>query len=348
MHREYYQALLDRDPAYEGLVFFGIRTTGIVCRPTCPARKPKQENCEFFASVQEAMAAGYRPCKRCRPLDLPGSASPALEQLLAAIEAQPERRWSPADLAALGWGAQAAKRAFSARFGMTFAAYTRARRLAAAQAELAEGQPVTAAQIAAGYESSSGFRAAFQRHMGEAPSRAGGAAWQAEWFESPLGPMLAVGEGERLVLLGFAGRKELWPQMSRLAQRHQANLVPGSCSSTRSIRREIEGYFAGSVRTFETPIAWFGTEFQVACWQALKAIPFGETRSYAQLAVSMGRPTAVRAVAQANARNHLSLVLPCHRIVGSDGSLTGYAAGLARKRWLLDWEARVRDAQPKR
>lgn len=336
--RRYYQALLDRDPEYEGLFYVGVRTTGVFCRPTCPARNPKQENCEFFPNAKAALHAGYRPCKRCRPLAHPNDLSGALKRLVEAVEEQPQKRWRDRDFRALGVDQSTARRQFKKRFGMTFMEFARARRMGLALASLRKGGSVIDAQQDAGYESGSGFREAYARIIGSSPSSKGATALLASWLDSPLGPILAVAGEDQLVLLEFVERRGLERELLRL--RESAAIVPGRSAPIDQIERELAEYFAGERLAFETPIELRGTDFQRTVWNELLRIPPGETRSYQQLANSLGRPTAFRAVAQANGANQLAIVVPCHRVINSNGELGGYGGGVPRKRWLLDHERR--------
>ncbi|NDJ52890.1 MAG: bifunctional transcriptional activator/DNA repair protein Ada [Chloroflexi bacterium] len=336
---EYYQALLNKDADYEGIFYVGVRSTGIFCRPTCPARKPKFENCEFYPNAQEALLAGYRPCKRCQPLSYPNQESETIRQLVAAVEADPEHHWRNADLRTLHIDPSTARRQFKQRFGMTFIEYARARRLGLAMKQIRSGTTVIDAQLAAGYESGSGFRDAFSRIMGAAPSQADQTkVLHAAWIDTPLGPMIAMGDVEALYLLEFVDRRGLEREVERLRQRHKVGIVPGSNAILSQIEAELSHYFAGDRATFKTPLADLGTPFQQAVWEQLIAIPPGQTRSYAQIAAAIDQPSAVRAVARANGANQLAIIIPCHRVIGSNGDLTGYGGGIARKRWLLEHE----------
>src|SRR5690606_30092861 len=155
-HDVLYQALVRRDPAFDGVAFAGITTTRIFCRSTCPARKPRRDHVEFFRSAEAALLAGYRPCKRCRPLDLPGEPTGAVRRLIELVEAEPERRWRDADYRRLGIDASTARRRFKERFGMTFVQYARARRMGLALQQIRAGNRVIDAQLEAGYASGSG------------------------------------------------------------------------------------------------------------------------------------------------------------------------------------------------
>lgn len=339
MHDQYYQALLARDSAYDGVFYVGVKTTGVFCHATCPARKPKFENCVFYDTVQQALLAGFRPCKRCRPLSHPNRTPEIVQQLVEAVEAQPEKRWRSEDIRALCIDPSTARRQFQKRFGMSFIAYARARRLGIAMKVIKKGAPVIDAQLSAGYESGSGFRDAFERIMGSVPSAAHESeTYRAAWIDTPLGPMLALADEHALVLLEFVDRRGLMREIERLRARTKRPIIPGTTSPIQQIESELAAYFAGQLAAFTTPVALIGSPFQQAVWQALTAIPSGETRTYTDIAHSVSRPDAVRAVAGANGANQLALIIPCHRVIGANGDLTGYGGGLARKRWLLNHE----------
>lgn len=336
---EYYQALLDKDTEYEGVFYVGVKTTGVFCRPTCPARKPKFEHCEFFETAQQALLASFRPCKRCRPLSHPNQVSTLIQTLVAAVEANPERRWRDGDFHALSMDASTARRQFKKRFGMTFVEYARARRMGLAMKQIRSGEAVIEAQLSAGYESSSGFRDAFSRIMGAAPSKLGhGRVLKASWLDTKLGPMIAIADEDALYLLEFVDRRGLEREVERLRQRTKSAIIPGTTPAIRSIERELKSYFNGELRKFSTPLSLLGSPFQRHVWDALIKIPYGETRSYSDIAKAIGKPTAFRAAATANGANTLAIVIPCHRVINSNGELGGYGGGLVRKKWLLNHE----------
>ena len=337
---EYYSALIRRDTTYDGVVFFGIKTTGIFCRSICTARKPKFENCEFFSSVQEALLAGYRPCKRCRPLHLSEESVDWIQQLIQAVEEQPERRWTDRDFLDLGVCSSTVRRQFKRRYGMTFVAYARARRMGIALKQIRQGSSVIHAQHAQGYQSASGFRDAFSKILGSAPLRFDKAALMARWIDTPLGAMLAIASDSHLQLLEFTDRRGLEREVERLRIKTGHPIVPGDNVILKGIASELEDYFTGSSSRFVTPMQFLGTPFQQLVWKELMKIEPGTVRSYSEQARAIGSATAVRAVARANGANQLAIIIPCHRVVGADGALTGYAGGLARKRWLLEHEQR--------
>lgn len=336
---EMYRALVDRDSSYEGIFVVGIVTTGILCRPTCSARKPKAENVRYFASLSEGLLAGFRPCKRCRPLESEGTTPAWLRPLLDAIEAEPDRRWRDADLRERGLEPARVRRWFHRHHGMTFHAYHRARRLGTALGRIHAGDDLTGTAFEAGYESSSAFRDAFAKLFGDPPGRAKATTRVlVERLTTPLGTMLAAATDDALCLLEFADRRMLETQISRLRRQLCAAFVPGHNDVLGEARVQIEEYFAGRRRTFDLPIATPGTEFQRAVWQILRDIPYGETRSYAQQALAIGRPESVRAVGRDNGDNRIAIVIPCHRVVGVNGELTGYGGHLWRKKALLALE----------
>jgi AraC family transcriptional regulator of adaptative response/methylated-DNA-[protein]-cysteine methyltransferase len=338
-HQEYYQALLDKNNEYEGIFYVGVKTTGVFCRPTCPARKPKFEHCEFFKTAEQALIASFRPCKRCRPLSHPNQVSQLVQQLVDAVEKNPERRWKDKDVEELSFESATARRQFKKRFGMTFIAYARARRMGLSMQHIRAGDLVIDAQLAVGYESSSGFRDAFSRIMGAAPTLAGEQKiLKATWLDSPLGPMLAIVDETVLYLLEFVERRGLEREINRLRQRLKIAIIPGRTPISDSIEKELCLYFEGKLREFKTPLFYGGSDFQKKAWQALIDIPYGQTRSYKEQAMIIGKPTAFRAVANANGCNQICVVIPCHRIINTNGELGGYGGGIARKQWLLDHE----------
>jgi len=340
--KEYYQALLDKNTEYDGVFYVGIKTTGIFCRPTCPARKPKFEHCEFYETAQQALLASFRPCKRCRPLSHPHQVSTLIQTLVAAVENNPSRRWRDKDFQELSVDATTARRQFKKRFGMTFVAYARARRMGLAMKQIRAGEAVIDAQLASGYESSSGFRDAFSRIMGAAASKSGEHhILKAAWLDTKLGPMIAITDEDALYLLEFVDRRGLEREIERLREKTKCAIIPGDTQPINSIKNELRQYFDGELKAFKTPLFLLGSPFQKQVWEALKKIPLGETRSYSDIAVSIGKPSAFRAVAMANGANQFAIVIPCHRVINTNGDLGGYGGGLARKKWLIDHEKQM-------
>ncbi|MEM7227635.1 MAG: bifunctional transcriptional activator/DNA repair enzyme AdaA, partial [Planctomycetota bacterium] len=217
---EMYDALVRRDAAYEGVFVAGIRTTGICCRPTCPARKPRRENVEFFPSVREALLAGYRACKRCHPLEPVGTVPAWLREIVDAIDQDPARRWRDQDLRDRGLDPARVRRWFQRHHDMTFHAYQRSRRLGAAIGRLHQGDDILKAGLDAGFESASGFRDAFAKLFGHPPgTRTNGPMLTVTRLTSPLGPFLAAATDEALYMLEFVDRRMLPTQIERLCRR---------------------------------------------------------------------------------------------------------------------------------
>ena len=327
------------DRSYDGVFYTAVKTTGIFCRPTCPARKPLPENVTFYATVREALFAGYRPCKRCTPLEAPGKPPEWVARLIARVDDAPEARLRAADLRAEGIDPGRARRWFKTHYGMTFSAFCRARRLSGALATIREGGSVDDAVFESGYLSHSGFRDAFTRTFGATPGKGESVdSVSLAWIESPLGPLIAGADDRGICLLEFSDRRMLEAQLKTLARRLRRPLVPGEHLYLETLRSELDEYFAGKRRDFEVPLNAPGTPFQERVWTELLKIPFGELRSYEQIAVSVGSPKAVRAVGRANGMNRIAIVIPCHRVVGKDGTPTGYGGGIWRKQRLLDLE----------
>ena len=337
-----YDALIRRDAAYDGHAFVGVTSTGVFCRLTCPARNPKRENTVFFDSIAASLAAGFRPCKRCKPLAQTGSRDPVVARLTALLDRDSGRRWTEADLIALGHDPSTVRRAFKRHFGMTFLEFARLRRIGRGMERLSSGASVIDAQLEASFESGSGFRAAMTRLLGHPPAETRGRPLlKGDWLDTPIGAMLAIADADRLHLLEFFDRRALPGQLARLQRATGAAVGIGRTRPIDQIDVELADYFAGRSTDFSTPLGALASSFTTSVWEALKAIPSGTTRSYSEIAAAIGRPAAVRAVARANGANQCAIVIPCHRVIGADGALTGYGGGLWRKRWLLEHERRM-------
>jgi AraC family transcriptional regulator of adaptative response/methylated-DNA-[protein]-cysteine methyltransferase len=333
------RAVLARDGRYEGVFVFGVRTTGVYCRPGCPARAPRPENLSFHADSAQAEAAGLRPCRRCRPERAAGEAPGWMRRLEAERSATGATRWTDADLVARGLEPRTVRRAFLARHGVTFHAWQRALELGRARERLRAGADVLGVSLDSGYASGSGFRAAFASLFGASPRRADAtSACAGRVLASPLGALLAMASERGVCLLEFADRASLAAQARSLVRWRGAVVVPGTNAHLDQLASELEQYFAGRRREFQVALDLAGPPFHLRVWEALRRIPHGRTLSYADLAGRLGRPGAQRAVASANRANRVAVVVPCHRVVGADGRLTGYGGGLWRKRRLLELE----------
>lgn len=333
-----YEALLNRDPQFDGRAYVGVTSTGVFCRLTCPARKPKRENCRFFGQVAAAIEAGFRPCKRCHPLAPSATADPSIQILLTALDERPTYRWREADIADMGLDPSTVRRSFKRQFGMTFLEMARQRRLAHGFSALGDGKVIDA-QIEAGFDSPAAFRAAFAKLLGAAPDAfRTDAMLQASPIETPIGTMIAVCDDTALHLLEFVDRKALPAELKRLSKMTKDSIGVGATKVTKALEQELSDYFEGKSDAFTTPLVMHGTPFTRQVWTALRAIPAGQTRSYSALAKCIDAPTATRAVARANGANQIAILIPCHRVIGADGALTGYGGGLWRKQRLIALE----------
>ena len=342
--REMSRAFAAKDASYDGVFYVAVRTTGVFCRPSCRARRPNPRNVEYFHAIREALRAGYRPCKRCHPLDTDGRA-PAWVRLLIEGADRPERL-RDRDLRAMGVEPARARRFFKAHYRMTFQAYDRARRMGRAMTSIRKGRGVLEAAMDQGYKSDSGFRDAFARTFKTTPGR----GRQAECIvtaeiESPIGSLLAGATSEAVCLLEFGSERRRAGIIASVGGRFGCEVVPGENEHIRQLRKELGEYFAGKRTRFEVPLAYPGTAFQVAVWKRLLKIPYGRTVSYERIAKEIGKPAAQRAVGMANHNNRIAIVIPCHRVLNKDGKLGGYGGGLWRKQFLLDLEGKQGDKQ---
>jgi AraC family transcriptional regulator of adaptative response/methylated-DNA-[protein]-cysteine methyltransferase len=327
-----------RDASYDGVFFFGVRTTGIFCRPSCPSR-PKPEHMEFFRAAGDAVRAGYRPCKRCQPELANGQPPEWVAHLMTRASETPEQKFSARDLRTLGVKPEQARRWFQKHHGMTFAAWCRGLRLSRAFTQIRCGEPIDDVILGHGFESHSGFRTAFTRTFGQALGKARtGDCLRVALLDTPLGPMLAAVSNDSVCQLEFADRRGLERSYAEMRRRFGLPVVPGDNAVMKQLRDELQEYFCAERRNFAVPLSMKGTDFQQRVWRELQRIPFGKTASYETIAKRLGSPSAVRAVARANGTNRLYLLVPCHRVIAKDGTLSGYGGGVWRKRLLLELE----------
>lgn len=333
----WYQALLERASDYTGVFFVGVKTTGVFCISVCRARKPKRENVLFYRHVKDALAAGFRPCKVCRPTENAHSAPSYVEQALQLVRGQPKIRISDADLRAHGLSPERVRRWFLQNHGITFQAFQRMQRVNIAIQELKVGRSATDVAFDSGYESLSGFGYTYKRVTGRAPTELSEVIL-IHRFTTPLGPMFVCATERGVCLLEFTDRRMLETEFRCLQRLLKARIMSGENQHTRQAEQEIGEYFMGTRQHFALQLDTPGSDFQCAVWQGLQGIPYGETTHYQDLSDQINRPTAVRAVASANGANRVAIVIPCHRVIGKDGSMTGYGGGLARKEWLIKHE----------
>lgn len=337
--KQKYQALVRRDPQYEGLFIVAVKTTGIFCRPVCSARKPKMQNVEFFDCAQQAIEQGYRACKVCKPLQSSGAEPQYIRQLLDQLGKNPDIKIKDKDLRSMGLEPNKIRRWFHKNYGLTFHAYQRKMRLNKAYDQIETGKSVIYTAFDSGFESLSGFNQRFAETFGAAPTKGNHkTVLHMSRLTTPLGPMFAVATEKGICFLEFADQHNMQESFIGLQKRLSGVLLPGDHPYLKQLAYELDQYFAGKLKEFKVPLHFVGTEFQLQAWKELLEIPFAKTKSYAQQAGAMSRDSAVRAVARANGQNRLAIIIPCHRVVGSDGKLKGYAGGLHRKKWLLEHE----------
>ncbi len=344
---KFYRAFEARDPSFLSSFYAGVKTTGIFCISTCRARKAKRENVEFFTELRDALAGGYRPCRICRPTeegrDLPEQVREAME----LVKNNPMTKISDYRLRQTGVSPEFVRRWFKSRYGITFQGYQRMCRINSAYSELQGGKGVTDTAYDAGYESLSGFGYAYKKLVGKSPANSlGERVILINRFETPLGPMFVCAVEEGICLLEFTERRMLETEFGDLQKRLNARIMVGENRHIEQAKREIGEYFQGRRHSFDVPLVTPGTDFQNLVWNMLKQIPYGELRSYGEQAEAINKPSAVRAVAGANGHNRIAIIIPCHRVIGKDGKLTGYAGGLERKRWLIEHEKKNAPGSP--
>ncbi len=348
-------AMQRRDRNYDGVFFTCVKTTGIYCRPVCPARPPLPRNCSFVATAAEAVAAGFRPCKRCRPESAPGSpawngTAASVRRALTLIDGGAlDAGESPAAVELLGdklgVGERQVRRLFAKHLGVSPVAVAQATRLATAVRLIDAGQlPMAEIAAAAGFGSVRRFNEVFAAVHGETPATrrrrtAGAHPMQLTLarYQAPAFEILVVSDGDGVLrALDFSDYAE---RMHRLLARHYGTYSLAAGDTPPAIAAALDAYFAGDLTALDAlPVATAGTPFQKSVWAALRQIPAGATCGYGALAAQIGKPGAARAVGLANGSNPIGIVVPCHRVIGASGALTGYAGGVERKAWLLAHE----------
>ncbi len=338
---KYYRALLDRDSAFAGIFYVGVKTTSVFCIATCRARKPLLKNVIFYSSVKEALDHGFRPCKICRPTENMNEPPKAVKAAMELLKTNPQEKVSDQTLRNHSISPEVVRRWYKQHHGMTFHSYQRMHRISHALEGIKQGKNATEAALDAGYESLSGFGYTYKKMMGNSPNNSTESiVILIDRFTTPVGPMVVCATEKGVCLLEFADREILEKEFSDLQKLLSATMIAGENEHIKQAKKEIREYFSGERRVFEVSLHIPGTDFQKAVWEALQTIPYGKTVSYQHQANLIGRPTAMRAVASANGSNRIAIILPCHRVIGKNGKLTGYGGGIERKKWLLELEGR--------
>ncbi len=346
MHEEaLWQAVLAHDSQANGHFVYGVRSTGIYCKPSCPSRRPRREQVVFFTQAAAAEEAGFRACRRCQPQNGAPDAQVALvRQACRYIEEHLEETLRLDELgAALGLSQTYAQRLFKRVLGISPRQYAEARRLERIKQQLKEGASVTRTVYEAGYSSSSRLYERTPAQLGMTPTtyKRGGAGMRIAYaiVDSPLGRLLVAGTEQGICRVGLADEDE--ELKMTLRQEFPAAELYQDDQQLSPWLAEVVRHLAGEQPHLELPLAIRATAFQWRVWEELRAIPYGQTRSYSEIARAIGQPAARRAVAQACKQNPVPLVIPCHRVVRDDGNTGGYRWGAERKKRLLAQESRV-------
>jgi len=339
---EYYQALLNRDSKYIGIFYVGVKTTSVFCIATCRARKPKKKNVVFYKTYAQALKNGFRPCKICCPTENSNKTPKQVTEAIQLVKDNPKEKVSDSLLRGHKISPDIVRRWFKKTYGITFHAFQRMYRINNAYKELKDGKKTTETAYDLGYESLSGFGYTYKKLMGQSPTKSKSKKiLLINRLTTPLGPMFVCASDRGICLLEFTDRKGLENEFSSLQKQLGAELLIGENTVIKRLKKELQEYFNGQRTQFTIPLDTPGTAFQKEVWQTLQAIPFGTTSTYQQLAIKLNNPKTVRAVGRANGQNRISIVLPCHRIIGKNGHLTGYGGGLERKKWLIEFEKNV-------
>lgn len=336
---QYYEALLERNQRFVGIFYVGVKTTSIFCIATCRARKPKKENVEFFSTFKDALDNGYRPCKVCKPTENANQAPEQVEQAIQLVRENPKEKVTDYQLRQANISPELVRRWFKKNYGMTFQAYQRMQRINNAYRELKKGKKTTATAFDSGYESLSGFGYTFKKIIGNSPQNSANQNLiLINRFSTPLGPMFACATEKGICLLEFVDRRMLETEFRDLQKRLKAIIIVGENEHIKQVKKEVAEYFEGTRKTFDVNLETPGTDFQRSVWECLQGIEYGTTATYQQQAEKINKPKAVRAVASANGYNRIAIIIPCHRVIGKNGKMTGYGGGIERKKWLIDHE----------
>ncbi|WP_298422314.1 methylated-DNA--[protein]-cysteine S-methyltransferase [uncultured Kordia sp.] len=336
---EYYQALIERNESFVGIFFVGVKTTSVFCIATCRARKPKLKNVEFYTSFKEALDNGYRPCKICKPTENANEAPKEVETAIQLVKENPKEKITDDQLRERNISPEKVRRWFNKNYRMTFQAYQRMYRINNAFLELKKGKNATHTAFDTGYESLSGFGYTYKKLIGKSPQKSiDKTIILIHRFTTPLGPMFVCATDKGICLLEFIDKEMLETAFKELQRLLNANIIIGENEHIQQAKKELKAYFEGSLTNFNVQIEMPGTDFQKETWKALQTIQYGQTVSYQEQAQKINNPKAVRAVAKANSCNRISIIIPCHRVIGKKGKLTGYNGGVERKRWLLAHE----------
>lgn len=336
---KYYKALLDREQSFVGIFYVGVKTTSVFCIATCRARKPKQENVEFYTTFKDALDNGYRPCKICKPTENANQAPELVEKAIKMVKENPKEKVKDFHLRNVGISPEVVRRWFNKNYGITFQTFQRMYRINSAFQELKNGKNTTSTAFDSGYESLSGFGYTFKKIVGESPHKSSDKTIiLISRLTTPIGPMFICATENGVCLAEFVDRRMLETEFRDLQEKLNAVIFTGENDHIKLAKQQLKEYFEGTRKSFTVKLVTPGTEFQNAVWNILQQISYGETVSYKDQAEKLNNPKSVRAVASANGYNRISIIIPCHRVIGKDGQMTGYGGGIERKKWLIEHE----------
>lgn len=330
---EMYEAYMHPKNSYPTPFFVGVISSGVFNTESCLSKKPKKENMKFFSSTKEALDFGYRPCLSCNPMVDSKKVDEKYKELFAEVDHNPMNKLKDGDLRNMDIEPDKLRRWFQKHHGITFQSYLRYQRINHLFGNiLFDAHPRVhrayhIGEIVHGVNEGDSEETIINKRI-----------VYINRIDTPIGPIMVGAVDEGICLLEFTDRRMLETQLEVLEKRFDAVLTPGENKHFDQLDRELKEYFGGERKEFTVPLSFPGSPFQKEVWDSLTKIPFGSTRSYKQQSIVLNNPKAIRAIAHANGENRLAILIPCHRIIGSDGNLVGYGGGLWRKQYLLDLE----------
>ena len=343
---QYYEAVKNRDTNFIGSFFFGVKTTGIFCIPSCRARTPKPENLVYYTQVNELVAEGFRPCKLCKPTLNAYEMPPDIKQAIKMIHESPFEKIKDTHLVEHGIRPEKLRRWFKKNYGITFHAYQRMHRISNAYQNIKNGKKITDSAFNSGYESLSGFNHTFKTLLGKEPNKSNElCVIHIRRITTPLGPMLICASEKGICLLEFTDQKTLETELINLESKRQATILLGENQIIQQAEKELNEYFQGKRTVFNTPIDQSDTDFQINYWHHIQQIPFGETRCSSSLAKEL--QTNERYIQETNKMNKVAIILPCHRVICNPNKLHDNRKGLERKNVLIKLEKQNRESSIK-
>ncbi len=337
---KYWSIITKRSADWDGKLFFGVTSTGIYCRPACPSKRPGKEKVVFFFTAYEARAAGFRPCRRCHPDEIEDK-KVVVNGYIEILEQADESISTVADWAErIGISSQKLREIIKEETGLSPRNIIFDRKVRKFRESIQQGESVTSAQLSAGFGSSSRLYEKARDHLGMTPAqyRKGGVGEKIIYSieKTVLGFLLIAATGSGVCSIKFGESEDILT--SNLAGEFSRAEINRNNEELSPYFRQIDAYLTGSQKSVSFPLDIHATTFRMKVWNELKKIPYGQTRSYSQVAQSIGQPRAVRAVASACAANPVAIVTPCHRVVHNDGSISGYRWGVERKKTLIEME----------